>query len=189
MGKCCKKKRKRCKSWENHQKPYNGCGNQPRYNGCCNQQTFNFCYNNQICHCCGCCFTPCPPIPPPPMCPPITFPNEPPECALLRDNLDGSTFQRGEFEFIFFENMGSFNDAITLCSQFDPDAHLITVEEINLVSSVLGTSTGSCSTLLWATNNGIPTLAYLVPGSPPIIVPPPSLDCRADTFCVRPAIT
>lgn len=191
MGKCCKKKRKRCKSWENHQKPYNGCGH---------QQTFNCCYNHQICHCCGCCFTPCPPIPPQPMCPPITFPNEPSECAPLRDNLDGSPFQAGNLEAVFFNNMATLNDLTggvagnsfnTLCQgDFAGDAHLPTVEELNLISGVFASSGGPCPTLLWANINGIPTLVYVVPGSPPIIVPsPPSLNCRAGTVCVHPAVT
>jgi hypothetical protein len=180
MGKCCKKKKKRCKSWENHQKPYNGC---------CNQQTFNCCYNNQICHCCGYRFTPCPPIPPQPMCPPVTFSSEPPECATHRDNLDGNTITSGILEFTFFNTRVGFNEANNFCPSFNPDSHLATVEELNLISSLFAISEGNCPTLFWATNNGIPTLAYVVPGSPPIIIPPPSLDCPAAVFCVAPAIT
>lgn len=133
------------------------------------------------------------------MCPPLTFPNDRPECAALRANLDGTPVTIGLFEYIFFDNMATLNDLTggaglnfnTLCqNDFAGDAHLATVEDLNLFSPFFATSSGICPTLLWANNNGILTLVYVVPGSPPIIVPsPPSLNCRAGTVCVHPAVT
>lgn len=123
------------------------------------------------------------------MCPPVTLPNEPPECATLRDNLDGNPQPLGTFEFTFFDNMVTFNEANNFCPSPNPASHLATVEELALIGTAFATSSGSCPTLVWATNNGIPTLAYIFQGSPPIIVPPPSLDCRAAPICVTPVPT
>lgn len=133
------------------------------------------------------------PFPPQPICPLATSLNDSPECLALRDNLDGTVFPVGNLEFIFFNRLVSFTEDLTrtCMNEFAADAHLANVQELSLVANKFLTGTQSCPLLFWTTNNGIPTLAYMLPGAlnPIAIVPTQSLDCPAYYFCVHPAVT
>ncbi|KXY37077.1 hypothetical protein AT269_00015, partial [Bacillus cereus] len=106
------------------------------------------------------------PFPPQPICPLATSLNNSPECLALRDNLDGTPFQQGAFEFLYLDRLATFTEDLTrtCMNDFASDAHLANVQELSLVASKFLT-TQSCPLLFWTTNNGIPTLAYMFPGA------------------------
>ena len=145
------------------------------------------------CCCCPCsCSCPKPPSPPKPdPCPNSTLPNEPPECELRRQNFQaGNPYTNFDFlfEYRFFNELRDFNSSIQFCQNIVPAGfRAITVQELAIISNdskVNGEFL--CPMLVWATNNGIPTLVFFAPGSttPVSIVPTPSLFCRAYFFCV-----
>jgi hypothetical protein len=118
------------------------------------------------------------------LCPLPTLPNEPAECEQNRENFAaGSPYVRFDlnFDFYFFNEQRDLQGAINHCNQLG--YRQITVNELAGISAQL-TAAGLCTMLVWTITNGIPTLAYFVPGGQPVVVPTPSLLCPAYFFCV-----
>jgi hypothetical protein len=136
------------------------------------------------CYCCYCKYIPsiCPPQPPLVTCPSPTLPNEPPICEQRRAAFQATNPQlRFDFNlmYYFFNNQVTFAEAIQQCNATFGFT-LITLQELIAISNDFNTA-GLCQMLLWTTHNGVPTLAYFVPGSrtPIIPVPTASLSCLA----------
>ena len=132
-----------------------------------------------------------------PFCPPATLPNEPPECEQRRQDVSGDVFNAANgFQIGFVNQLMDFNDTTDPLNPFSCEGafvggfHLAPVEEL-VVPAVRDTVTEilqpGCSVLVWTTINGIPTLAYILPGSPDFIeiVPTPSLSCLAYHICIN----
>lgn len=127
------------------------------------------------------------------ICPRATDPNEPPECEQRRIDLSNeSPIDLANGFRIFFSNQltsgtvaltPAFCDNLTADAAFDTP----TVEDLEnpFVQAELE-SRGICPMVVWAINNGEPTLVRLEPGSvqPVIILPTPSESCLAYTICI-----
>jgi hypothetical protein len=120
-------------------------------------------------------------------CPPPTLPNEPPECEQARANFANQTFFRFDLNlvYVFFNIQTDFVSSTQNCAEIGSEMEFrpITVQELNDIRAELAAA-GLCTMLVWTTNNGIPTLAYFIPGQPVVIVPTPTINCSAYFFCV-----
>ncbi|WP_280157814.1 hypothetical protein P5616_028830 (plasmid) [Priestia aryabhattai] len=143
---------------------------------------------------CCCCCCPCPPPPIPNPCPPPTLPNEPLECGIRRQTFAvGSPYVHFElgFQYFFFNTPVTFAESTNICASLGSFYHLSTVDELLAISSEITAAIGSnCPTLIWAIQNGTPTLVYIgaTNGIDPIEIaasPAPPF-CRAYTVCVAP---
>jgi len=131
------------------------------------------------------------------VCPPATTRKEPPECEQRRQDVSGNVFDATNGWLIGFNNqLMDFNDTTdnlnpNSCEGFFGGGwHLAPVEELvdpaasNTITEILQPC---CPVLIWTTNAGIPTLAYILPGCPEFIkiVPTPSLSCLAYHVCIN----
>jgi hypothetical protein len=70
---------------------------------------------------------------------------------------------------------------------FGAGFHIPTVAELEdpAVRNTLLVMFGMCPVVVWAINNGVPTLVKIIPGNndPIIILPTPSLSCLAFGIC------
>jgi hypothetical protein len=135
---------------------------------------------------------------PSPLCPPATQPNEPPECALRRQEISGDVFvATNGWEVGFVNVLEDYpttinNSNVTSCEGvFGGGFHLAPVEELlvlrNTLRQMFSVNGQSCPVLIWSTIGGTPTLVYVVPESPNhiIVVPTPSIFCPAYHICIN----
>ena len=129
-------------------------------------------------------------------CPPPICPHEPPACKLRRTEISGDIFNAANGWQI-----GFINELQTYAQTQDPTSplscegtfgggwHLSPVEELEIpaVRNTLLEMFGLCPIVVWATNNGVPTLVKIIPGSndPERILPTPSLCCLAFSICIN----
>jgi hypothetical protein len=124
------------------------------------------------------------------LCPLPTQPNEPPECEQRREQFEaGNPYQNLAINLVysFFNELRDFNTSSQFCQEIPGGFRPITVQELTSISNDLRVNQQPlCPMLVWATNNGVPTLTFVAPGSanPVTIVPTPSLNCPAYFFCV-----
>jgi len=139
-----------------------------------------------------CC--PCPKPPKPNPCPNPTLTNEPPECETRRQTFAMfSPYLRFDLnlQYYFFNTRVTSTEATNICASLGSAFRPPTVDELLAISSEIVAAIGSnCPTLIWATQNGALTLAYVgaTNGTDPIEIaasPAPPF-CRAYTVCVAP---
>lgn len=136
---------------------------------------------------CCCC---CPSKPEPICCPLATGFIEPLYCEQRRIDLsNASPIELTNGFRIFFNNALSAFPQEPFCSNLtgDTDFDTPTVEVLfnpNIQAELL--NRGICPMVVWAVNNGFPTLVRLSPGSscPVTILPTPSVSCLAYVMCV-----
>lgn len=121
--------------------------------------------------------------------PTVTQSCEGDQCRQHRAAMDiGPIFDEDSGVFFIFKNeLRSFLEAETLRIVRGLGWRIITIEELAQISYLFITPSGEkCPTLVWALNNGIPTLTYVIPcnGNPIQIVKVSPLICRAYTICV-----
>lgn len=138
-------------------------------------------------------------IPPSPVCPPATQPNEPPECEQRRQQISGDIFPASNgFQFGFINTLQDFP---TIMDPLNPNGcegvfsggwHLAPVEELLVISNDIRqgfrvNGQPLCPMLIWSTIGGVPTLVYVVLESPNpfIVVPTPSIFCPAYAICIN----
>ncbi len=131
------------------------------------------------------------------VCPSATTRKEPPECEQRRGDVSGDVFVAANaFQIGFTNQLMNFND---ITDNLNPNScegtfgsgwHLAPIEEL-VIPAVRDTVTEilqpCCPVLVWTTNAGIPTLAYVLPRCPDFIkiVKTPSLSCLAYHFCIN----
>ena len=131
------------------------------------------------------------------VCPSATTRKEPPECEQRRGDVSGDVFNADNgWQIGFVNQLTNFNDTTDSTNPnscegvFGGGFHLASVEEFAnpFVSSVVTEILQPrCPVLVWTTNAGKPTLAYILPGCPDFIkiVKTPSLTCLAYHFCIN----
>lgn len=131
------------------------------------------------------------------VCPPATTRKESPECEQRRQEVSGDVFNADNgWQIGFVNELMNFNDTTDNSNPnscegvFGGGFHLATVEEFDnpfVRDTVTEILQPGCPVLVWTTNNGIPTLAYILPGCPDfiIIAPTPSLSCLAYHICIN----
>ena len=139
-----------------------------------------------------CCCCPCPKPPKPDPCPNPTLPNEPPICEQRRAAFEANNPHLRfdlNLAYYFFNDLSTFEEAHNRCAILGPEFRPPTIEEFNAIRNDFDAA-GLCTMLVWVTTivNGIvtPTLVSYVPGQSAVIVPTPSLFCRAYVVCVAP---
>ncbi|MGG4167651.1 hypothetical protein ABEW00_09205 [Rossellomorea vietnamensis] len=140
---------------------------------------------------CKCCC----PHKPKPICPPATHCNEKPGCEARRVQFasDSPVALNNGWTIAFVNTLEGFPPDPNICrNTFFDDSTIARVVELEnpFVQQELLDRLGSCSVVVWATNNGIPTLVKLKPGSvhPVKILPTPSLSCLAYRICINDGI-
>ncbi|WHZ05741.1 hypothetical protein QNH48_14420 [Neobacillus sp. YX16] len=125
------------------------------------------------------------------ICPPVTdYPNEPHECRQRRIDfaLDSPIALNNGMRISFPNIIGEFPQLAT-CDNLtgDPEFSTPTVEELaNPFVQAELSNRDICPMVVWALNNGVPTLVRLESGSvqPVIILPTLSESCPAYIFCL-----
>ncbi|MHB8129055.1 MAG: hypothetical protein ACYDEX_08670 [Mobilitalea sp.] len=123
-------------------------------------------------------------------CPQAVCGNEKPECELQRADLanDSPFTLNNGWTFGFFNKLETFPQDPNLCrDSFGGTTTIATVEQLNnpfVQQNLL--DRGICPMVVWALNNGVPTLVKLTPGSshPVKTLPTPSLFCLAYRICI-----
>ena len=129
-------------------------------------------------------------------CPPPICPNEPPECKLRRTEINGDIFNAANgFQIAFINELQTYaqtqdpTSPLSCEGMFGAGFHLSPVAELEdpAVRNTLLEMFGLCPVVVWATNNGVPTLVKIIPGSndPERILPTPSLSCLAFAICIN----
>ena len=129
-------------------------------------------------------------------CPPPVCPHEPPECEQRRKEISGDVFEADNGWQIGFVNVlqtyAQIQDPLNLFScegTFGGGWHISPMAELEdpSVRNTLLEMFGLCSVVVWATDNGVPTLVKVIPGSdePARILPTPSLSCLAYSICIN----
>lgn len=103
-----------------------------------------------------------------PPCPPPTLPNEPPECEQRRQQLQ-ATNPHLEFDdniqWFIFNTQSTLEEATNSCAGFGT----VTIEELAVINLIVNNQP-LCPMLVWATLNGNPTLAFVVPSANPAVI-------------------
>lgn len=127
-------------------------------------------------------------------CPPPVCCNEKPECELRRADLtsDSPIPLDNGWTLAFVNMLDGFPQDVNICrNTFLDDSTIATVEQLNnpFVQQEL-VERDICPMVVWALNNGTPTLVKLSPGNshPVKILPTPSLSCRAYRICINDGI-
>lgn len=125
-------------------------------------------------------------------CPPPVCRNEKPECEQRRQQIAQASpvFALNAWTISFVNKLEGFPQDPNICrNTFFDDSTIATVEQLenSFVQQVLLNMLDSCPVVVWATNNGVPTLVKLTPGSahPVKILPTPSLSCLAYRICIN----
>jgi hypothetical protein len=124
------------------------------------------------------------------LCPPLTLPNEQPECEQRRQDFENANPQTDldfNLEYWFFNREDTLAEAASTCASLGSNYRFATVQEL---AFILFEIQGEllCPMLVWATLNGEPTLTFVTPQPerPNIVIPvfTPSPFCRAFSLCV-----
>jgi hypothetical protein len=128
-------------------------------------------------------------------CPRPTQPNEPPECELRRQQIDGRVFSASNgWQFGFVNVLQDFPTTIDNANPnscegtFGFGFHLASFEELLVISNDIRQGFQPlCPMLIWSTIAGEPTLVFVDLESPVpfIVVPTPSLLCPAYHICIN----
>jgi hypothetical protein len=119
------------------------------------------------------------------------WPNRLLQCDKQRDKIHGHIFDTGlGWQVGFLNELTDYpeNHSRGCETRFGPLFHRATVEELNdsFTRLTLLEMLGNCPLEVWSTNNGVPTLVKVVPGSinPVRILPTPSLSFLAYTIFI-----